>query len=43
MKEFSPNFTPTFLKETKRLKSGKRKELEKVVLKILDNPARESR
>ena len=42
MKEFkpAPKFTPTFLKETRRLKSGKRKELEKVVLKILDNPAR---
>ena len=35
MKEFkpAPKFTPTFLKETRRLKSGKRKELEKVVLK----------
>lgn len=40
MNEFKPKFTPTFLDETKRLKRDKRKELEKAVLKILDDPAR---
>jgi addiction module RelE/StbE family toxin len=40
MKEFKANFTPTFLKETKKLKTDKRKELEKVVLKILNDPTR---
>ena len=40
MNEFKPKFTPIFLKETGKLKSDKRKELEKVVLKILNNPTR---
>jgi len=40
MNEFKPKFTPTFFKETKKLKSDKRKELEKVVLKILNDPTR---
>ena len=40
MNEFKANFTPTFLKETKKLKTDKRKELEKVVLKILNDPTR---
>jgi mRNA-degrading endonuclease RelE of RelBE toxin-antitoxin system len=40
MKEFKPKFTPTFFKETKKLKSDRRKELEKVVLKILNDPTR---
>jgi len=38
MSEFKPKFTPTFFNETRKLKSDKRKELEKVVLKILNNP-----
>jgi addiction module RelE/StbE family toxin len=40
MKEFKPKFTPTFFKETKKLKRDRRKELEKVVLKILNDPTR---
>ncbi|NQE52987.1 hypothetical protein C5S29_05295 [ANME-1 cluster archaeon GoMg3.2] len=40
MNKFKSKFTPTFLKETKKLKSDKRKELEKVVLKILNAPTR---
>jgi len=38
--KFKPKFTPTFLKETKKLKRDERKELEKVVLRILNNPTR---
>ena len=40
MNKFKPKFTPTFLKGTKKLKSDKRKELGKVVLKILNEPTR---
>jgi len=40
MNEFKPEFTPTFLKETKKLKRDMRLELEKVVLKILNDPTR---
>jgi len=40
MNEFKPKFTPTFLNETKNLKSDKRKELEKVAFKILNDPLR---
>ncbi len=40
MNKFKPKFTPTFFKETKKLKSDKRKELGKVVLKILNDPTR---
>jgi len=40
MNQFKPEFTPTFLKETRKLKSDKREELEKVVLKILNDPTR---
>ena len=38
MNEFKPKFTPTFLNETKKLKSDRRKELEKAVIKILNAP-----
>ena len=40
MKEYKPRFTPTFFKATRKLKSDKRKELEKAVLKILNEPIR---
>ena len=40
MNEFKPEFTPTFFKETKKLKRDMRQELEKVVLKILNDPTR---
>jgi len=40
MNEFKPEFTPTFLKETKKHKRDMRQELEKVVLKILNDPTR---
>ena len=40
MNKFKPKFTPTFLNETKKIKSNLRKELEKAVLKILNNPKR---
>ncbi len=36
MKEYKPRFTPTFFKATRKLKSDRRKELEKAVLKIFE-------
>ncbi len=40
MKEYKPRFTLTFFKATRKLKSDRRKELEKAVLKILNEPIR---
>lgn len=40
MSEFEPRFTPTFLKETRKMKGEVRKELEKSILKIVNDPKR---
>ncbi len=40
MSSLEAQFTPTFLNETKKIKGELKKQLEKCVLKILENPER---